>query len=92
LVETDQTASEAFNPYESYPQLLVNLLVEEKRPFEEIEGLDTLKAKVEAEGMRHLFRYSGTENKIRLLLEGKDEQKLELMMEECKTFFKGALV
>jgi phosphoglucosamine mutase len=92
LVETDQKASEAFNPYESYPQLLVNLLVEEKRPFEEIEGLDTLKAKVEAEGMRHLFRYSGTENKIRLLLEGKDEQKLELMMEECKTFFKGALV
>jgi phosphoglucosamine mutase len=92
LVETEQKASEAFNPYESYPQRLVNLLVEEKRPFEEIEGLDILKAKVEAEGMRHLFRYSGTENKIRLLLEGKDEQKLEIMMEECKTFFKGALV
>jgi len=92
LVETDQKASEAFNPYESYPQLLVNLLVEEKRPFEEIDGLDILKDKVEAEGMRHLFRYSGTENKIRLLLEGKDEQKLEIMMEECKTFFKGALV
>jgi phosphoglucosamine mutase len=92
LVETDQKASEAFNPYISYPQLLVNLLVEEKRPFEEIKGLDNLKAKVEAEGIRHLFRYSGTENKIRLLLEGKDEEKLEIIMEECKTFFKGALV
>ncbi|WP_295421777.1 phosphoglucosamine mutase [Sulfurovum sp.] len=92
LVETGQKASEAFNPYESYPQTLVNLLVDEKRPFEEIEGLDALKEKVEAEGMRHLFRYSGTENKIRLLLEGKDEDKLEVMMEECKTFFKGALV
>jgi phosphoglucosamine mutase len=91
LVETKQKASEAFNPYESYPQLLVNLLVEEKRAFEEIEGLDALKQKVEAADMRHLFRYSGTENKIRLLLEGKDEVKLELMMEECKTFFKGAL-
>ncbi|CAA6813213.1 MAG: Phosphoglucosamine mutase (EC / Phosphomannomutase (EC [uncultured Sulfurovum sp.] len=92
LVGTDQKASEAFDPYESYPQILVNLLVEEKRDFNTIKGLDTLKEKVEKLGMRHLFRYSGTEKKIRLLLEGKDEKKLEEMMEECKTFFKGALV
>ena len=92
LVETGKKASEVFDPYVSYPQLLVNLLVEEKRPFEEIEGLDALQEKVEAEGMRHLFRYSGTENKIRLLLEGRDRKKLEKMMEECKMFFKGALV
>ena len=91
LVETEQKASEAFNPYESYPQLLVNLLVDEKRPFEKIEGLDTLKEEVEAQGMRHLFRYSGTETKIRLLLEGKDEEQLEEMMQKCKAFFKGAL-
>jgi phosphoglucosamine mutase len=91
MVDTDQKASEAFNPYESFPQLLVNLLVEEKRPLEKIEGLDTLKEKIESLGMRHLFRYSGTENKIRLLLEGKDEKVLEEMMEECKQFFRGAL-
>jgi len=92
LVGTGKKASEVFNPYESYPQMLVNLLVDEKRPFEEIEGLAALKEKVESQGMRHLFRYSGTENKIRLLLEGKDEKALEKMMEECKTFFKGVLV
>ncbi len=92
LVSTGKKASEAFNPYESYPQMLVNLLVDEKRPFEEIEGLDALKEKVEASGMRHLFRYSGTENKVRLLLEGKDEKMLEAMMDECVAFFKGALV
>jgi phosphoglucosamine mutase len=92
LVETGEKASEVFDPYESYPQLLVNLLVDEKRDFEDIEGLEALKEKVESKGMRHLFRYSGTENKIRLLLEGKDEKVLEGMMEECKTFFKGALV
>ena len=91
LVETDKKASEVFNPYESYPQLLVNLLVDEKRDFDTIGGLDALKEKVEGLGMRHLFRYSGTENKIRLLLEGKDEEQLEAMMEECKTFFRGAL-
>ena len=91
LVGTDKKASEVFNPYVSYPQLLVNLLVDEKRAFDTIDGLDALKAKVESLGMRHLFRYSGTEKKIRLLLEGKDEAKLEEMMEECKKFFKAAL-
>jgi phosphoglucosamine mutase len=91
MVKMELKASEAFNPYASYPQKLVNLLVDDKRPFEEIEGLDALKAKVESQGMRHLFRYSGTENKIRLLLEGKDEDLLEAMMEEVKRFFKGAL-
>ncbi|MCF6206271.1 MAG: phosphoglucosamine mutase [Sulfurovum sp.] len=92
LVTTGKKASEAFNPYDSYPQMLVNLLVEEKRPFEEIEGLDALQKEVEAKGMRHLFRYSGTENKIRLLLEGREEKALEEMMEKCVAFFKGALV
>ncbi|MBT8349555.1 MAG: phosphoglucosamine mutase [Sulfurovum sp.] len=92
LVETGQKASEAFNPYESYPQLLVNLLVQEKRDFDAIEGLDALKEKIEGLEIRHLFRYSGTENKIRLLLEGKEEEQLEQMMEECVKFFKGALV
>jgi len=91
LVSTGKKASEVFNPYDSYPQLLVNLLVDEKRDFATIEGLDALKKKAEDAGMRHLFRYSGTENKIRLLLEGKDEDALDVMMEECKTFFKGAL-
>jgi len=92
LVATGKKASEVFSPYESYPQLLVNLLVDEKRDFATIEGLDALKEKVEKAEMRHLFRYSGTENKIRLLLEGKDEEALEAMMEICKTFFKSALV
>ena len=92
LVGSGKRASEVFNPYESYPQMLVNLLVDEKKSFDQIEGLDALKEKVESQGMRHLFRYSGTENKIRLLLEGKDKKALDAMMEECKTFFKGALV
>jgi phosphoglucosamine mutase len=91
LVSTGLKASEAFNPYDSYPQMLVNLPVEKKKAFEEIEGLELLKERVEEEGMRHLFRYSGTENKIRLLLEGKKEKALENMMDECIDFFKKAL-
>jgi len=92
LVSSGKKASKIFNPYDSYPQLLVNLLVDEKRDLATIEGLADLKEEIENAEMRHLFRYSGTENKIRLLLEGRDEKALEAMMEKCKTFFKGALV
>jgi len=91
LVETQQKASNAFNPYTSYPQLLVNLSIEEKKPLHEISGLKELSKKIENSNMRQLFRYSGTENKIRLLLEGKDEKALTEMMDECQSFFKEAL-
>ena len=91
LVSTGKKASEVFNPYVSYPQILVNLRIDEKRNFASIKGLDLLQKEVEDAGMRHLFRYSGTENKIRLLLEGKDEEALEKMMEKCKVFFQSAL-
>jgi len=91
LVTTGKKASEAFNPYASYPQMLVNLPIEEKKPLEGLEGFATLMKQVESAGMRHLFRYSGTENKIRLLLEGKNEKALEDMMDECIAFFKRVL-
>jgi len=92
LIKSGKPASKLFDPYESYPQKLVNILISQKRDFDTIEGLDKLKIQVEAAGMRHLFRYSGTENKLRLLLEGKDEIALEKMMERCKSFFEKELV
>ncbi len=91
LVSSGKRASEAFNPFETYPQKLVNLTVGQKRPLEEIEGLAELQREIEAAGMRHLFRYSGTENKIRLLLEGRDARALEEMMEQAEAFFRREL-
>ncbi|HFC03475.1 MAG TPA: phosphoglucosamine mutase, partial [Nitratifractor salsuginis] len=91
LVSSGKRASEAFNPFETYPQKLVNLTVGRKRPLEEIEGLAELRREIEAAGMRHLFRYSGTENKIRLLLEGRDARALEEMMEQAEAFFRREL-
>ena len=92
LIKTGKKASEVFNPYISYPQKLVNILISEKRDFDTIEGLEDLKNEVESAGMRQLFRYSGTENKLRILLEGKDEAILDQMMEKCTSFFKRELV
>jgi phosphoglucosamine mutase len=64
-----------------FPQLVTNVIVREKRPFEEMDGVAALVAEAEkdlkAHGGRVLLRYSGTEPKARLLLEGNDASTLE---------------
>jgi phosphoglucosamine mutase len=64
-----------------YPQLVTNIKVREKVPFEELEGVLDLvqqaEAAVQPNGGRVLLRYSGTEPKARLLLEGRDKPLLE---------------
>jgi phosphoglucosamine mutase len=56
--------------------------VREKIPFEDLDGLARLVAEAEtalkAQGGRLLLRYSGTEPKARLLLEGRDAAALEV--------------
>ncbi len=91
LVESGKKASDAFNPFVLYPQEKRNLVVEEKIPFEKIEGYEALVARIEEAGLRHLFRYSGTEKKLRLLIEGVDRKKIASMMAEAESFFKRAL-
>jgi phosphoglucosamine mutase len=64
-----------------FPQMVTNIIVREKRPLEQLDGLSKLLADAEAElkpqGGRVLLRYSGTEPKARLLLEGRDAAVLE---------------
>jgi len=64
-----------------FPQLVTNVKVREKKPFEQLDGVAKLVAEAEkelkAEGGRLLLRYSGTEPKARLLVEGRDEKVLE---------------
>jgi phosphoglucosamine mutase len=63
-----------------YPQLLVNVKVRERIPLEQLpEVTDTVKAiekELGANG-RILLRYSGTESKIRLLVETREEALLQ---------------
>lgn len=64
-----------------FPQLVTNVRVREKRPFEQLDGVSDLvaqaEAAVKAEGGRVLLRYSGTEPKARLLIEGRDSAVLD---------------
>jgi phosphoglucosamine mutase len=64
-----------------FPQAQFNMRVREKVPFEKLDGVTVLvaeaEAKLQAEGGRVLLRYSGTEPKARLLLEGRDAAMLD---------------
>jgi phosphoglucosamine mutase len=64
-----------------FPQLVTNVRVREKRPFEQLDGVLKLVGEAEAElqgqGGRVFLRYSGTEPKARLLLEGREATVLE---------------
>jgi phosphoglucosamine mutase len=91
VIKSKKTTSEAFDVYKSYPQLQEALSVKTKMPLESIIGLDKLLAEIEKNKIRHLIRYSGTENKLRILLEGKDETKLIKEMEKVNELLKKAL-
>jgi phosphoglucosamine mutase len=64
-----------------FPQLVNNILVREKRPFDQLDGVMDLVAQAEKElkqqSGRVFLRYSGTEPKARLLLEGRDTSTLD---------------
>ncbi len=91
LLTEKQTVSKLFNPFDLYPQMLQNIKVDNKIPLAEIKGYADLVQAFEAKNLRVLIRYSGTENLLRILLEGKDEKELEESMEKAVKFFKSAL-
>ncbi|MCE3037039.1 phosphoglucosamine mutase [Helicobacter sp. faydin-H20] len=91
LKQSKEKSSKALNIFELYPQKLINLNITQKKPLEEIVGYQEWLKKIESKKMRHLVRYSGTENKLRILLEGKDKNILESTMEEFSQFLAKAL-
>lgn len=78
---TGKPLSELTRCWERFPQRQFNIKVRAKPPFEELKDVCDLKARAEAvlqeQGGRLLLRYSGTEPKARLLLEGPDPAVLE---------------
>jgi len=91
MLYSKRKASEAFDIFELYPQTQHNIKISEKKPIEQIEGVEELFSEIKSKGMRHLVRYSGTENLMRILLEGKDKEQLDIMMDKTVSFFQKAL-
>jgi phosphoglucosamine mutase len=80
LRETGQTLSEATAGFQQYPQVLVNVRVREKVPFDELPSVDAAVRNVE-ERLSHkgrlLLRYSGTEPLARVMIEGEKQFEIE---------------
>jgi len=91
VIKSGKRASEALNLFELYPQVQTNIKVSEKIPLEKIDGAKEMLDSVTKEGYRHLVRYSGTENKLRLLVEGSDNKKAKELLDKLVKFFKGKL-
>ena len=77
----DTPLSQLAKCWTRFPQLVTNVQVREKKPFEQLDGVMKLVAQAETElkaaGGRVLLRYSGTEPKVRLLVEGRDAKSLD---------------
>jgi phosphoglucosamine mutase len=78
MVENKQKASNVCNVFEPYPQLLKNISFIDKSPLENVDVQDNIQ-KITNEFQdecRILVRKSGTENLIRVMVEGRDTMKI----------------
>lgn len=77
--------SELSRIIELYPQILINVRVAEKKPFQNIDGLDKLikvcEERLKARGRINL-RYSGTEPLARVMVEGESESLIGEIAEQ----------
>jgi phosphoglucosamine mutase len=86
--------SELARCFDPVPQALVNVLVREKRPIAELPAVTRAIASVEkalGEEGRVLVRFSGTENKVRVLVEGTDAKRIRLHAEGIAEELRKAL-
>jgi phosphoglucosamine mutase len=75
MIESGKTVSELAGLIKSYPQILINIKVSKKTPLESLSKLqeEIKKSEQLLTGTgRLLVRYSGTENKARVMVEAKD--------------------
>ena len=92
--ERNVSASEAVRGFTRFPQVLVNVKVREKRPFENVPEIAKAAKVIENEldgTGRLLLRYSGTENLARVMIEGQDQPAIENQANELAEIIRSNL-
>ena len=82
LVKENKTLSQMCSWIKKYPQVLINEKVVEKIPLDKLLKTTKYIKQIEKElgdNGRVLVRYSGTENLLRVMLEGKDKKEIKQM-------------
>ncbi|HXG83315.1 MAG TPA: phosphoglucosamine mutase [Pyrinomonadaceae bacterium] len=80
LRENDKSLSEMNEGFTRFPQILINVKVGKKLPFETVPEIAENAAEIEkklGEKGRLLLRYSGTENLARVMIEGERQEQIE---------------
>jgi phosphoglucosamine mutase len=88
MLEEEKKISELRKCMERLPQVLHNVDVKKKIPLKDLpeltKAISSYEKKLGTEG-RVLFRYSGTESKARIMVEGNNKDEIEIMAQElCK--------
>ncbi len=94
MISEDRPLSSLAAELEPFPQILRNFPVREKRPWQDIPALRLAVASAEAElgaDGRVLIRYSGTENKLRIMVEGPSWDLIERLVDKLQQAFETEL-
>jgi len=85
MAESGRELKDLANDLVTYPQVLVNVRVRERRELHAIpsvaEAMKQVEGRLEGRG-RLLVRYSGTEPLLRIMIEGQDQQEIQRWADE----------
>jgi phosphoglucosamine mutase len=94
MAETGRELADLASELVTYPQVLVNVRVREKKDLASVPAIAESMARVEQrlDGLgRLLVRYSGTEPLLRVMIEGKDQQEIQAWAAEIASAVKEHL-
>jgi phosphoglucosamine mutase len=94
MFEKAEPLSRLSDGFTRYPQILLNVKVREKLPFESVPKIADAAKQIEGqlqEKGRLLLRYSGTENLARVMIEGKDQVEIETQANHLADVIREAL-
>jgi phosphoglucosamine mutase len=92
MMDTGKPLSKLRQVVEKYPQVVLNVRVKSKPAWETLPDVMQLVRDAEqtlGDAGRVLLRYSGTEPKARLLVEGRDGEQIKAMAEKIVSSIKG---
>ena len=94
MAEEGKSLQELTEGFRTFPQILINVDVREKRPFAEVESIRSAAQHIEASlGSRGrlLLRYSGTEPLARVMIEGESQTEIEKLAQDLASVIGKAL-